>query len=156
MIRIENLVKDYGSFRAVSNINFEVQEGEILGFLGPNGAGKSTTMKVITTYLSPTEGNVFINDLNVLDDSMAVRELIGYLPETNPLYEDMNVYEYLQFVATARRVPRDKFKKRVAEVVDICGLKGMVHRMINELSKAIAKGSAWLRPFSTIQDSDPG
>jgi ABC-2 type transport system ATP-binding protein len=85
MIQLQNLVKDYGNLRAVDHINFEINEGEILGFLGPNGAGKSTTLKMITCFLSPTAGNISVEDRNVYEDSKEIREMIGYLPETNPL-----------------------------------------------------------------------
>ncbi|MCK6557507.1 ATP-binding cassette domain-containing protein, partial [Candidatus Binatia bacterium] len=135
MIRVENLVKDYGSLRAVNGINFQVNDGEILGFLGPNGAGKSTTLKMMTTYLAPTSGNVQVDDLNILEHSLEIRRLIGYLPELNPLYVEMNVYDYLQFVASAREITGQAFKKRLGEVVDMCGLRGVIHKYISELSK---------------------
>ena len=133
MIQLQNLVKDYGSLRAVDNINFEINEGEILGFLGPNGAGKSTTLKMITCFLSPTEGNIHVKDLNVLNNSREIRKLIGYLPENNPLYVDMTVYDYLKFVAEVREVPN--FKKRLKEVIEKCGLHGVVAKQIQTLSK---------------------
>ncbi len=135
MIRVDNLTKDYGDFRAVNGISFDVKDGEILGFLGPNGAGKSTTLKVMTSYLAPTSGNVFVNDLNVLDNSMEVRDQIGYLPELNPLYQEMNVYDFLKFIGEARNITDKKFRSRLAEVIDLCGLKGVVHKDIRELSK---------------------
>ncbi len=135
MIRIENLTKDYGAIRAVNQINFAVQDGEILGFLGPNGAGKTTTLRIITSYLAPTQGNVFVDDLNVRDDSEQIREQIGYLTEENPLYEDMCVYDFLEFVAQARRLSMAEFKHRLKEVLDLCGLREVVHRPIGELSK---------------------
>jgi len=133
MIQLQNLVKDYGSLRAVDHINFEINEGEILGFLGPNGAGKSTTLKMITCFLSPTEGNIQVKDLNVLDNSHEIRKLIGYLPENNPLYVDMTVYDYLKFVAEVREVPN--FKKRLKEVIEKCGLHGVIAKPIQTLSK---------------------
>ncbi|MCK5519902.1 MAG: ATP-binding cassette domain-containing protein, partial [Candidatus Marinimicrobia bacterium] len=108
MIRVEKLTKDYGSFRAVNGISFDVPDGEILGFLGPNGAGKSTTLKVMTTYFAPTLGNVFVDDLNVLDHSMEIRKQIGYLPELNPLYQEMNVYDFLKFVGATRNYENKK------------------------------------------------
>ncbi len=135
MIRVENLTKDYGSVRAIDNVTFEVKEGEILGFLGPNGAGKSTTLKIMTSYLSPTSGSVFVNDLNIQDDSYAIRKLIGYLPETNPLYIEMTVYDYLQFVAAAREISGSAFKKRLSELIEMCALQGVIHKRIQELSK---------------------
>ena len=135
MIRIENLTKDYGKFRAVDSISFDVNDGEILGFLGPNGAGKSTTLKVLTSYLAPTQGNIFVNDLNVIDDSMEIREMIGYLPELNPLYHEMNVFDFLKFVSVSRGFDTKRFKKRLGEVIELCGLKGVIHKDIRELSK---------------------
>ena len=99
MIRVDNLVKNYGDVKAVRDISFQVNDGEILGFLGENGAGKSTTLKVITGYLSPTEGNVIVDDLNILDNSLEIRRRVGYLPELNPLYGEMMVYDLLEFTA---------------------------------------------------------
>jgi len=135
VIEIRNLVKNYGPVEAVKDISFTVKDGEILGFLGPNGAGKTTTLKVITSYLAPTSGNVFVDDLNVLEDSMAIREQIGYLPEQNPLYYDMSVYNFLEFVAHARGIDRGAFKRRFGEIAEICGLRGVIHKNIQELSK---------------------
>ncbi len=135
MIRVENLTKDYGPVRAVDSISFNVNDGEILGFLGPNGAGKSTTLKVITSYLAPTSGTVYVNDKNILEDSLEIRKMIGYLPELNPLYHEMNVFDYLQFVAWSRQFDSKKFKNRLSQVVSICGLKGVMHKTISELSK---------------------
>jgi len=135
VIEVRNLVKHYGDVKAVEDISFSVKNGEILGFLGPNGAGKTTTLKVITGYLSPTSGNVFVDDINVLDDSMEIRKMIGYLPEMNPLYHDMQVYDFLEFVAQAREIDKNIFRSRLNEVIELCGLKGVVHKNINELSK---------------------
>ncbi|HDP67936.1 MAG TPA: ATP-binding cassette domain-containing protein [Candidatus Marinimicrobia bacterium] len=135
MIEVRNLVKHYGDVKAVDDISFTVKNGEILGFLGPNGAGKTTTLKVITGYLSPTAGNVFVDDLNVLDDSMEIRKMIGYLPEMNPLYHDMQVYDFLEFVARVREINKNQFRSRLNEVIALCGLNGVVHKNINELSK---------------------
>ncbi|MBN1327065.1 MAG: ATP-binding cassette domain-containing protein [Candidatus Cloacimonetes bacterium] len=133
MIQLQNLVKDYGSLRAVDHINFEIKEGEILGFLGPNGAGKSTTLKVITCFLAPTEGNIHVEDYNVIEHSRQIRQMIGYLPENNPLYTEMTVYDYLEFVARIREI--GDFKKRLKEVIIRCGLHGVVHKPIHTLSK---------------------
>lgn len=133
MIQLQNLVKDYGLLRAVDHINFEINEGEILGFLGPNGAGKSTTLKMITCFLSPTEGNIHVKDLNVLNNSQKIRKMIGYLPENNPLYMDMTVYDYLKFVAEIREIKN--FKVRLKEVIEKCGLHGVVAKPIQTLSK---------------------
>ena len=97
MIRVENLVKNYNDVKAVRSIRFEVHDGEILGFLGANGAGKSTTLKILSGYLSQTSGDVFVNDINILENSLKVRQQVGYLPEINPLYPDMRVYDLLDF-----------------------------------------------------------
>ena len=135
MIRVENLVKHYGDVKAVQDISFRVDDGEILGFLGANGAGKSTTLKVITGFLSPTSGNVFVDDLNILDDSLDIRKRVGYLPELNPLYEEMMVYDLLAFVAQVRGIQGRAFKDALGRVVAQCGLKGVVHRTVGECSK---------------------
>ncbi len=132
MIQLKNLVKDYGTLRAVDHIDFEINEGEILGFLGPNGAGKTTTLKVITCFLSPTEGNIFVEDKNVLEDSLEIRKIIGYLPENNPLYFEMTVFDYLKFIAEIRQITN--FKSRLREVIEKCGLHGVVEKPINTLS----------------------
>jgi ABC-2 type transport system ATP-binding protein len=133
MIRLENLVKDYGTVRAVDHISFEIRDGEILGFLGPNGAGKSTTLKMITCYLSPTQGNIYVDNKNVIENSLEIRKRIGYLPEQNPLYAEMLVYDYLKFVAEIRQVKN--FKARLKEILDLCGLHGVVQKPIQTLSK---------------------
>ena len=133
MIQIENLVKDYGTLRAVDHINFEINEGEILGFLGPNGAGKSTTLKILTCYLNPTMGNIRVGNYNILEHSREIRKMVGYLPEHNPLYLDMTVYDYLQFVAEVREIAN--FKQRLKDVIDKCGLYGVIAKPINTLSK---------------------
>ncbi len=135
MIRIEGLVKHYGEVKAVRGINFEVRDGEILGFLGANGAGKSTTLKIMTSFLTPTAGNVFVNDLNILDHSLEIRRQIGYLPELNPLYTDMRVYDLLEFVAKIRDITGKSFKQSMARVVEQCGLEGVVHKQVSDLSK---------------------
>lgn len=135
MIRVENLVKDYGDVRAVNEINFTVKNGTILGFLGPNGAGKTTTMKIITCYLQPTEGNVFVDDLNVYEHSLEIRKKIGYLPETAPLYENMNVIDFLNFVSEIRQIPKHKKSKSLRDIIELTGLGDVIFKDIHELSK---------------------
>ena len=135
MIRVSDLSKNYGSVKAVKSINFEINDGEIVGFLGENGAGKSTTLKVITGFLAPTSGNVFVNDLNVLEDEHEIQKQIGYLPELNPLYTDMNVYDYLQFIASIRGIKGNKFSSAFSRVVEESGLKGIIHKQIGACSK---------------------
>ena len=133
MIRIKDLTKNYGSVRAVDNINFEINEGEILGFLGPNGAGKTTTLRMITCFLSPTSGNIEVENMNINNKQLEIKKLIGYLPEHNPLYIDMTVYDYLKFISDIREIPN--FSTRIKQVIAQCGLGGVVQKTINILSK---------------------
>lgn len=134
-IKVENLTKYYGTQAAVNNISFEINKGEIVGFLGPNGAGKSTTMKMITTYLTQNEGKIFVEGIDTETDSLGVRKKIGYLPETNPLYLDMNVVDYLNYAAELDGIPKSKVKSAVENVIDKCGLFEMKHKNIGQLSK---------------------
>ncbi|MFH0734384.1 MAG: ATP-binding cassette domain-containing protein [bacterium] len=134
-IIVNNITKKYGVQNAVDNISFEVKQGEILGFLGPNGAGKTTTMKMITCFLAPTSGDITIGDFSVLNDHLKIKQKLGYLPENNPLYPDMPVLEYLQYVAELQEVPREKIKERIAKMVHVCGLNSEKHKKIGELSK---------------------
>ena len=135
MIRIENLSKDYGSVKAVESISFSLNDGEIVGFLGANGAGKSTTLKMMTGYLTPTAGNVYVDDLNITDDCLEIQKQIGYLPELNPLYAEMKVHEYLKFHAEIRNVKGNQFNEALKKVVNECGLQGVVHRTVGNCSK---------------------
>jgi gliding motility-associated transport system ATP-binding protein len=135
MIHIENLKKYYGKFPAVDDISFDVARGEILGFLGPNGAGKSTTMKVITGYYPPNAGKITIDGHDVTEESLITREMIGYLPETTPLYLDLTVYEYLKHVAEVRRIPKNLQKQRIKKMVDVTGLGDRLDQDIGKLSK---------------------
>jgi ABC-2 type transport system ATP-binding protein len=125
----------FGPQKAVDDISFKVNTGEVLGFLGPNGAGKTTTMKAITTFLSPTAGNIFVGDYSVFEQPEEVTRVIGYLPENNPLYQEMNVLDYLYFMAGIQNVPRPKQRERVLEMVRVCGLEKEKHKRIYELSK---------------------
>lgn len=135
MIEIKNLEKKFDNKVVLDKLNLTVNKGEILGFLGPNGAGKSTTMKIITSFWSPTAGSVTIDGKDVAVDSLETRAKIGYLPETVPLYDEMLVSEYLQFVGEVRRIPKDKINERIKEVVRMCGLEKVFNRPIDELSK---------------------
>ncbi len=135
MIKIENLSKYYGDVKAVKDISFTVNDGEILGFLGANGAGKTTTLKVITGFLMPTKGNVYVNDLNIVEHPQKIQEQIGYLAELNPLYTEMIVYDFLHFTAQIRGIEGKAFKTAISRVIDQCGLKGVVHRKISACSK---------------------
>lgn len=134
-IIVENLSKVYGSQRAVDDISFRVRTGEVLGFLGPNGAGKTTTMKAITTFLNPTKGDIRVGEFSVAEQPEEVRKSIGYLPEQNPLYEEMPVIDYLRFVAEIQGIEKSKIRGRILEMVKICGLEGEKHKKIGELSK---------------------
>lgn len=134
-IKVTNLTKYYGENLAVDDITFEVNKGEILGFLGPNGAGKTTTMKVITTFLPPTSGTVSVDGLDVEEKSLEVRRKLGYLPEQNPLYFDMNVVDYLDYVAALDGIPDEKIESRREEMIDVCGLESVRSKDIGELSK---------------------
>ena len=135
MISVKNLSKTYGSVRAVRSISFDLHDGEIVGFLGANGAGKSTTLKIMTGYISPTAGNVFFNDYNIQDHSLKIQKDIGYLPEVNPLYTEMKVYDYLHFNAEIRNIKGQNFKNAFQKVVDECALSEVVHRTIGNCSK---------------------
>jgi len=134
-ISVENLSKHYGSQRAVDNISFKVNTGEILGFLGPNGAGKTTTMKMLTCYLQPTSGTASVDGVSILENPDEVKRKIGYLPEHNPLYLDMAIFDYLEFVAAIQGVEKSKINSAVKEMISICGLNHEKHKNIGELSK---------------------
>ncbi|MCG2701445.1 ATP-binding cassette domain-containing protein [Candidatus Parcubacteria bacterium] len=135
MIEIKNLTKKFGSNTILDNITFSVKKGEVLGFLGPNGAGKTTTMKIIASFWTPTSGNVEVDGLDVVKNSLEIRKKIGYLPETVPLYDDMRVYEYLKFVAEIRGFFKNDAKKRIKEAIQSCGLSKAARKPIEELSK---------------------
>ncbi len=132
---IENLVKEYGRQKAVNDISFTVNEGEIVGFLGPNGAGKSTTLKISTSYLPPTSGRVVVGGYDVASHPMEVKRITGYLPEHNPLYLDLYVREYLMFVGRLYGLRGTTLKKRVDEMVELCGLTREQNKRIESLSK---------------------
>jgi ABC-2 type transport system ATP-binding protein len=135
MISIEGLTKHYGPTPAVRGISFEVPKGQVVGFLGPNGAGKSTTMKILTGYVQPTGGAVRVAGISVPDDPVEARRHIGYLPENNPLYEDMMVDEYLGYIAAMRDVPADRRGRAITVAVERCGLGAVRGKDIGELSK---------------------
>ena len=135
MIRFENLTKYYGNVCAVDNISFEVKKGEILGFLGPNGAGKTTTYRILTGYLQATSGTIKVKDFDIHEDPLEIKKLIGYLPESAPVYHDMLVYDYLNYIADIRRVPEDKKLSHIKSLADLCSLNEVMHKAVNELSK---------------------
>ena len=134
-IDVHNLVKSYAGVTAVHNISFSLQRGEILGFLGPNGAGKSTTMRILTGYLPATSGTVNICGVPVAGQPDAVKRLIGYMPENNPLPEDMRVSEYLYYRGRLKEIPRKKLSDRIGEVLELCDLTRVRSRIIGKLSK---------------------
>lgn len=134
-ILVENVTKKYGSQLAVDNISFKVQTGEVLGFLGPNGAGKTTIMKVITCFIAPNEGDIKVGGMSIKDEPEKIKKAIGYLPETNPLYHDMPVLDYLRFVAELYGIKKSKIRDSILEMVRICRLEGEKHKKIGELSK---------------------
>ncbi len=135
MIRVEGLTKDYGARRAISNLNFEANQGEIVGFLGPNGAGKTTTMRILTGYMPPTEGTATVAGYDVVSESLEVRKRVGYLPETVPLYTDMTAYEYLKFMADLRQIPDSA--DRAEEALEMVGLETRAESYIGSLSKGM-------------------
>jgi ABC-2 type transport system ATP-binding protein len=135
MIKVEELTKFYGSLCAVDHISFEIRKGEILGLLGPNGAGKSTTLRILTCFMQPTSGNVFVKDYNIYEHPLEIKGLIGYLPETAPLYHDMLVYDYLRYVANIRGLAKEKTPSRIKEICNLCGLHDVMHRTVHELSR---------------------
>lgn len=132
-IKVEQLTKVYGTQKAVDSISFEIFPGEIVGFLGPNGAGKSTTMKMLTTYIKPTAGKASVAGFDLENDSMEIRRNVGYLPESNPLYFEMYVREYLHFTAKIHQLSNPK--SRIDEVIERTGLTKEVHKKIGTLSK---------------------
>jgi ABC-2 type transport system ATP-binding protein len=135
MISISNLTKYYGETCAVDDVSLEVQRGQILGLLGPNGAGKTTTMRILTGYLRPTAGTVRIKDRDVSREPLEAKRLMGYLPESAPLYPEMLVFDYLAYVADVRGLQGQAKADRILQIADLCGLAEVMHRSISELSK---------------------
>jgi ABC-2 type transport system ATP-binding protein len=135
MIRVENLTKYYGDVCAVDRISFDVRQGEILGLLGPNGAGKTTTLRMLTGFLKPTSGRIHVGDYSIEDRLLEIKKILGYLPESAPLYHDMLVFDYLRFVADLRGVDPGLQVDRIRELGDLCGINEVMHQPIGELSK---------------------
>jgi ABC-2 type transport system ATP-binding protein len=135
MLKIENLVKAFGAKRAVDDVSFMVERGEVLGFLGPNGAGKSTTMRMITGFIPPTQGTVKVGGHDILVEPIPAKRLIGYLPENAAAYPDMTVHGFLGFAADMRGLAGDARKKAIARVVDLCFLDSVLYQQIDTLSK---------------------
>ncbi|NIO16555.1 MAG: ATP-binding cassette domain-containing protein [Deltaproteobacteria bacterium] len=135
MIRIDGLTKHYGSVRAVDGISFEIARGEIIGLLGPNGAGKTTTLRILTCFLQPTSGSIYVNDYSIHEHPLEIKKMIGYLPESAPLYPEMLVYDFLAFVADVRRLSGKRKESRIGEVAGLCGISEVMHKPVQELSK---------------------
>lgn len=135
MIHVENLTKYYKNLCAVDQISFDIQKGEILGLLGPNGAGKTTTLRMLAGFLRPTSGGIRVKDYAIDEDSLKIKKLLGYLPESAPLYQDMLVYDYLDYVANIRELDKEQKLSRIRRLADLCGLNDVMHMPIGELSK---------------------
>src|SRR6201996_6859371 len=135
MIQVENLSKKYARHVAVNNISFSVEKGDIVGFLGPNGAGKTTTMRILTCFLPPTEGKARVAGFDVFEQSFEVKKRIGYLPEAPPLYPEMSVEDYLNFVARLKNVPSADINTRTAQVMERCAVADAKSKLISKLSK---------------------
>jgi ABC-2 type transport system ATP-binding protein len=135
MIHVENLTKYYDDVCAVDRISFNVRKGEILGLLGPNGAGKTTTLRMLTGFLKPSSGRIQVGDYSIGDQLLEIKKILGYLPESAPLYQDMLVLDYLQFVAELRGMDAAGNIDRIREVGDLCGINEVMHQPIGELSK---------------------
>jgi ABC-2 type transport system ATP-binding protein len=135
MIKVSGLTKDYGARRAIHNVSFDAQQGEIVGFLGPNGAGKTTTLRILAGYMPPTDGEAIVAGYDVVEESLEVRKRVGYLPETVPLYTDMVVSEYLKFMGELRHIP--DIDDRVDETLEMVGLLDRAEGYIGNLSKGM-------------------
>lgn len=135
MIHVENLTKYYDGLCAVDRIGFDVQKGEILGLLGPNGAGKTTTLRMLTGYLRPTQGDIRVKDYTIEGNRLEIKKLMGYLPEMAPLYRDMLVYDYLEYIASVRELRGNEKMSRIREMADLCGLNQVMHQPIGEISR---------------------
>ena len=135
MIHVENLTKYYDQVCAVDQIRFDIDKGEIVGLLGPNGAGKTTTLRMLTGFLRPTSGTIRVKDFTVEDQALEIKKILGYLPESAPLYPDMLVYDYLRYVASIRGIAAERMLPRIRELAGQCGLKEVMHKPIGELSK---------------------
>jgi ABC-2 type transport system ATP-binding protein len=152
MIKVNNLVKVFGTKRAVDGVSFSVERGEVLGFLGPNGAGKSTTMRMLTGFIPPTEGAATVGGFDIVNQPIEARRLIGYLPENAPAYTDMTVYGFLNFCAEIRGLRGDAKKKAVNRAVELCFLEGVLHQSVETLSKGFRHRTCFAQ--SIIHDPD--
>src|SRR5210317_1117167 len=135
MIQVKNLTKYYSNLCAVDQISLDIQQREILGLLGPNGAGKTTTLRMLTGFLQPTAGSIHVKDYSIDEDPLEIKKILGYLPESAPLYHDMLVYDYLNYVADIRQIGKGQKAVRIRELGDLCGINNVMHQPIGELSK---------------------
>ena len=135
MIHVENLTKHYGDVCAVDHINIDIKKGEILGLLGPNGAGKTTTLRMLTGFLKPSNGTIRVKNNEIDQQPLEIKRIMGYLPESAPLYHDMLTYDYLNYIADIRDIPQNKKLERIRKLGDLCGLDDVMHQPIGELSK---------------------
>ena len=135
MITVTDIGKKYGTVEAVRNVSFEIGSGEIVGLLGPNGAGKTSILRILTAYHFPTFGNAVLDEYDVVEEPLRVKEVVGYLPENAPVYTELNVMEYLEFIASSRRLKNELRKERIDRVIDECGLSPVIYRSIDKLSK---------------------
>jgi len=135
MIRAENLTRYYNDFCAVDHINLDIKKGEIVGFLGPNGAGKTTTMRMLTGFLKPSSGSIRIMGYDIEENQLEIKRRLGYLPESAPLYHEMLTYDYLKYASDIGRLRGEKKKERINELAGLCGIKDVMHKTIDELSK---------------------
>lgn len=135
MINAEGLTKFYGTQCAVDHINLDIRKGEIVGLLGPNGAGKTTTLRMLTGYLRPSSGNIRIKDFNINDNPLEIKKLMGYLPESAPLYHEMLVYDYMKYVAELRNITKTDIEPRLRHLADLCGINEVMHKPVDALSK---------------------
>ena len=135
MIQVKNLTKYYSDLCAVDQISLDIQQKEILGLLGPNGAGKTTTMRMLTGFLQPTAGSIHVKDYSIDEHPLEIKKILGYLPESAPLYHDMLVFDYLNYVADIRGIGKDRKMKRIRKLADLCGINEVMHQPIDVLSK---------------------
>ena len=135
MIQVKNLTKYYNDLCAVDQISLDIKEKEILGLLGPNGAGKTTTMRMLTGFLQPSSGSIQVKDYSISEHPLEVKKILGYLPESAPLYHEMLVFDYLNYVAAIRGIEKDRKMKRIRQLADLCGINEVMHQPIDVLSK---------------------
>ncbi len=147
MIEVKSLTRHFGSIKAVDDISFKVDKGEILGFLGPNGAGKSTTMKMLTTFLAPTSGTATVAGYDISEQPLEVRSRLGYLPESSPSYKDMNVFDFLMFAAEVRGYDGDERLTKVKNIMETCNLKEVAFQLIDTLSKGYRQRVGFAQAF---------